>query len=400
MLISVGAFLLSTAAAAPPVQTEADGYTRYELLDPGSGKFRILYEITATAPGASAYFNPIRPGSIASGEKVFDRATGKVLPWDIVDAATAKAGGVSDPEPGTRFIRVRLWRPVPAVGGARILIDKTYQDAASYKADGQQLVFDRPLGIKRNAVVLPAGYTLISSNVPSQVLQTGDGRTLVSFWNASGARAPLHLVARRAELADAALAPARPDEERAHQSRNIVYYLNAPESHSFSLTHDYTETRAGTEHYVNIVRAGSKASDPSALNLDTGEPLRWELIRGAAVAAAEPEARDVGPDTEAVLFHFPSVRTGSSLRLRIAETYTDPARYTLDASGRLVWERSLGRPDNAVVLPSGWALETSNIPCTVSELADGRVRLDYINARPDEIAVRLTARRVMTRPHS
>ena len=29
-----------------PRQTQADDYTRYELLLPGSGKFRILYEVT------------------------------------------------------------------------------------------------------------------------------------------------------------------------------------------------------------------------------------------------------------------------------------------------------------------------------------------------------------------
>lgn len=397
--IGIVALLLAAPAAATPLpQTEADAYTRYELLAPGSAKFRILYEITATTPGATAYFNPIRPGSIASDEHVFDRATGKPLAWDVVDAATAEAGGVRRPDPGMRFIRVRLARPVPAVGGARILIDKTYEDPASYKADGDRILFDRPLGIKRNAVVLPSGYVLLSANVPSQMLQTEDGRTMVSFWNALPAEAPLHLVARRTALASASPLKPRPEEERAHQSRNIVYYLNPPETHSFALTHDYTETRPGTAEYVNIVRTGSKARDPSALDLDTGEALRWELIRGAAVAKAEPEASDVGPDTEAVLFHFAPVKPGESLRLRIAETYVDEAHYHLDPDGRLVWDRSLGRADNAVVLPAGWALETSNIPCTVSQLPDGRTRLDYINNRPDEIAVRITARRVLRSP--
>ena len=42
------------AAAQAPQQVESDGYTRYELLAPGSHKFRILYEITASAPGATA----------------------------------------------------------------------------------------------------------------------------------------------------------------------------------------------------------------------------------------------------------------------------------------------------------------------------------------------------------
>src|SRR5450759_5560774 len=66
-------------AQQPSRQTDADAYTRYELLAPGSAKFRIIYEITATTPGATAYYNPIRMGSTASDESVIDRATGKPL---------------------------------------------------------------------------------------------------------------------------------------------------------------------------------------------------------------------------------------------------------------------------------------------------------------------------------
>lgn len=44
----------------PSGQTDSDAYTRYELLAPGSAKFRIIYEVTATTPGATYYFNPIR----------------------------------------------------------------------------------------------------------------------------------------------------------------------------------------------------------------------------------------------------------------------------------------------------------------------------------------------------
>ncbi|MBC7674121.1 MAG: hypothetical protein H7247_17020, partial [Polaromonas sp.] len=38
----------SAAAQSPARQTESDAYTRYELLAPGSAKFRIIYEVTAT----------------------------------------------------------------------------------------------------------------------------------------------------------------------------------------------------------------------------------------------------------------------------------------------------------------------------------------------------------------
>jgi hypothetical protein len=74
------------------------------------------------------------------------------------------------------------------------------------------------------------------------------------------------------------------------------------------------------------------------------------------------------------------------------ETYTDSARYRLDGN-ELVWDRSFGRPANAVVLPAGWMLANSSTPATVTTIPDGRVRLDFINPRPDEIAVLVTARR-------
>src|SRR5690349_8679889 len=92
------AFLTSTAVAQstsndPPRQTESDAYTRYELLAPGSAKFRIVYEVTANTAGARYYFNPIRKGSIASDERVLDRATGKPLKFDVVNGLVARAGG-------------------------------------------------------------------------------------------------------------------------------------------------------------------------------------------------------------------------------------------------------------------------------------------------------------------
>src|SRR5687767_2109505 len=40
------------APAEPPRQTEADAYTRYELLARASAKFRIIYEVSATTAGA------------------------------------------------------------------------------------------------------------------------------------------------------------------------------------------------------------------------------------------------------------------------------------------------------------------------------------------------------------
>ena len=384
----------SLAAQSPPRQTESDAYTRYELLAPGSAKFRIIYEVTASTAGATFYFNPIRKGSIATDESVIDRATGKPLAFDVVGSAEARAGGVRSTDTAQTYIRVALAHPVPADGGeARVLILKTYEDSLSYFTRGDTLVFTRPLGIKRNAIVLPRGYELVSSTFPSQVLQEPDGRIGISFWNETPSEAAVTLRALPVRgVSAAASSVAARLGERARQNREIVYYLRQPETGAFDLYHDYTESRAGTSTYLNVVRAGSTVSGPRALNLDTGEPVAFEVLKGDAITRAKLDVRDVTPQTEVVVFRFAPVAAGSSVRLRMFETYTDTARYKL-AGDELVWDRSFGRPANAVVLPPGWMLTNSAIPAAVSTLPDGRVRLDFINPRPDEIAVLITARR-------
>ena len=80
------------------------------------------------------------------------------------------------------------------------------------------------------------------------------------------------------------------------------------------------------------------------------------------------------------------------MRLRISETYTDPSRYGVEGD-ELVFDRTLGRPRNAILLPTGWFLTACSIPATVSETAEGRIRLDFVNPRPDEISVLIKARR-------
>src|SRR5689334_21506054 len=289
-LVSLSVTAFAAAFGQQPaasVQTQADDYTRYELLGPGSGRFRIAYEVTATSPGATQFFNPIRKGSVASDEHVYDRFTGAPLPFDVVGGDIARAGGVRNADSTSQYIRVRLARPVPKDGEARILIDKTYYDPKSYYEENGLLVFARPLGIKRNAIVLPQDYEIVSCNVPSQVIEE-HGRLSVSFWNALPAEAPLVIKARRLptaaimkndvvradavrgfiEARDALTAASSerrivPDE-RAHQNREIVYFLQQPETHAFDLYHDYTESRVGVDKYLNVVRSGSSVSRPSA----------------------------------------------------------------------------------------------------------------------------------------
>jgi hypothetical protein len=398
---------------ATGAQTETDEYTRYELLAPETASFKIYYEVTATTAGAKFFYNPIRKGSVASDESVFDAMTGKPLEFAVVSGAEAKKDSLMvKADEGTDYIKVTLARPVPENGQGRVVIVKTYKDPKSYYTDGKAIVFNRPLGIRRNKVVLPAGYEVVGLTVPSQIRTEEDGRIAISFLHAGSGEAPLVLKAvKDAQTGAGALPKALTREkswespfqgeserarlsERAYQDRDIVYFLQQPETHAFSLYHDYTERRPGINGYANVVRTGSVASNPSAYILDTGEKLKTEEMSGAEMVASKINAGEtVEAKDRVVVIPFPSaVKAGETLRLRIAETYTAPVSFRLDGD-ELVFDRSLGRPRNAVVLPSGWYCTESAAPATVTQLPDGRVKLDYWDDRPEAVDVLLKAKR-------
>ena len=393
-------------------QTEADEYTAYELLAPETASFRISYEVSATTPGAKAYYNPIRKGSVASDESVYDVSSGAPLHFQIVPGSEARKDPLmSDADAQTDYIKVSLARPVPLHGAARLLILKTYRDEKSYYREGAAIVFSRPLGIRRNKVVLLAGYEVVGLNVPSQILAQADGRIAVSFMHAGAGEAPLVLKAVKDGQTGAAAVPQAPGtrrsweapfageteqdrlSERAHQDREIVYFLQPPETHSFMLYHDYTETHTGVNGYANVVREGSVASHPSAVVLDTGEQLQTREMSGAELIASKINTgEEVAPAAHVVVIPFAPIKKGQTLRLRITETYTAPLSYRLEGD-ELVFDRSLGRPRNAVVLPAGWYCTSSAAPATVTQLPNQRIRLDYWDDRPEPVDVLLKARR-------
>jgi hypothetical protein len=417
LLSSEAARARQSASAATPAsvaarQTETDEYTRYELLAPESASFRIRYEVTATTAGAKYYYNPIRKGSVASDESVYDAMSGEALHFEIVSGEEARQDPLmADADAGSSYIKVHLARPVPKDGQSRLIILKTYKDAKSYYRDGDAIVFNRSLGIKRNSVVVPAGYEVVGCNVASQILTEADGRIAVSFMNGNAGETPLVVRAKLGAQTGVAAVP-RPLttavsweapfagetekerlSERAHQDREIVYFLKEPETHAFLLYHDYAESRPGVDKYLNVVRTGSTASGPSAYVLDTGEKLETQIMSGEQLALAKIEAGEVvAPTAQVVVVRFAPVKKGQSIRLRISETYTAIGSYRLEGDD-LVFDRSLGRPRNAVVLPEGWYVTASAIPATVNLLLGGRVRLDFWNGRPDSADVLIKAKR-------
>jgi hypothetical protein len=170
----------------------ADEFTLYDLLSPESHQFAITYDVTETREGAELFFNPIRAGSVVSKERVIDRATGKELQFEVV---TGKEAGRTPED--AQFIRVHLPGPVPKGGETRIRILKTYTDPASYDLKEDQLVFTRPLGIKRNVVLLPKGWELVECASPGIVSTDADGRIRVSFLNDRDDQLPVKIVGRR-----------------------------------------------------------------------------------------------------------------------------------------------------------------------------------------------------------
>ena len=190
-----------------------------------------------------------------------------------------------------------------------------------------------------------------------------------------------------------------PLTERAYQDREILYELQAPESHAFRIAHDYTVRKVGEKYYFNVVRAGSHVSDPESFDLDTGEKLKCEIINGKQATERKlPVGEPVKDDAEIVVTYLARpLASGTTNRIRLKETYADPKSYYLDGD-ELVWDRSFGRLRNTVVLPAGWYLTALASPATIQTLPDGRVSVYVVNPRNDDVRVYLRARRRSTSP--
>lgn len=181
--------------------------------------------------------------------------------------------------------------------------------------------------------------------------------------------------------------------ERAYQDREILYELQAPETHAFRITHDYTVRSTGEKYYFNVVRAGSHVTDPESIDLDSGETLKWETIDGKTARDRKLSVGEVKDDSEIVVTYLARpTSSGATNRIRLKETYVDAKSLYLDGE-ELVWDRSFGRLRNTVVLPSGWYLTALSAPSTIETLPDGRVSIYTVNPRNDDVRVYIRARK-------
>jgi hypothetical protein len=188
-------FLLAFAAPA----FGASDLAVYTLLAPSAHSFEVAYDTSVTRAGAAYFFNPIRPGSVASKESAIDLASGHALELKTVSGHEAKAADAASASTAdnAKFLWVKLLRPVAPGAETRIRILRTYVDAASYRATETGFVFERPIAVTRTVVVLPAGYELTASRSPAIVSTGGDGRIRVSFFNDRDDDLPVRIEGRK-----------------------------------------------------------------------------------------------------------------------------------------------------------------------------------------------------------
>jgi hypothetical protein len=171
----------------------------YTLLAPSTHSFDLVYDTSVTGPGAAHFFHPMRTGSVVLKESAIDLASGESLELKSVTGREAKAARAApvNTADNARFLRVQLVRPVAQGAETRIRIRETHVDAASYRATETGFVFERPTGVTRNVVVLPAGYELTGSRSPTIVSTGADGRIRVSFFNDRDDDLPMHIEGRK-----------------------------------------------------------------------------------------------------------------------------------------------------------------------------------------------------------
>jgi len=180
---------------------------------------------------------------------------------------------------------------------------------------------------------------------------------------------------------------------RAEQDRVIHYWLLAPDSHQFRISHEFTVSKPGQKSVHSFVRKGSVVSKSIVIDLNTGKELKTYNVDGKSVNALGYYETPTDPDSvvvQADLDH--ALAPGESVRVRVIETYTDPVGYRMQGD-ELVWDRTLGRPFNDVALPPGWMLTSVSVPAIVSLDGEGLVKCSFTNTRNDDIHVVLKAKR-------
>src|SRR5215831_174182 len=255
-----------------------DAYTEYALLEPGSDQFRIRFLTEETRAGATELVNATRGGSEGTDVEVYDPRTGKPMQF------TYEVQG------DTHAIHAKFAAPVPQGGIGRALIYKTYKDARTYQVYNEanpafgvepgDITWVRSLAGYRLGVILPKGYTFLSSNVAAQVSTLTDGRLELHFANPSGLSNPLTLHARKSNV-DFVPASA-PFTDMFFDDVKTLYDLDQPETHRMKVEQIYSDYRKGDSPSLELLRYAT-LKDVVVTDLDTAKPMPTSTRGGSTV---------------------------------------------------------------------------------------------------------------------
>jgi 2-keto-3-deoxy-L-rhamnonate aldolase RhmA len=324
----------------PPVTRlfTQDAYTEYALLEPGSEEFRIRFLPEENRVGATELVNATRGGSEGSGVEVYDPRTGKPLKFTYQQEGN---------DPDNHAIHATLPIPVPEGGIGRVLIYKTYKDPRTYMMHGEDIVWVRSLSGYRLGVLLPKGFSFISSNVAAQLTTTADGRLKLAFANPSGQSNPVTIHARKTS---ATLTP-RHDADMFFDDIKTLYDLQAPESGRIRVEQIYSDYRKGDTAKLDTL-SYLPMPDVKAIDLDTAKAFTVSK-QGAATT---------------VKLEVPITDDRQSAHIKLTGTVADGS-YKL-VNGDLVFDRTLRGLRNTVLLPAGWDVTALSQSGTIGTYQD------------------------------
>jgi hypothetical protein len=296
-----------------------DAYTEYSILAPGTEQFSIRYLPEETRVGSKELVNATRGGSEGSGVEVFDPRTGEPLKFTYGPEA-------NDPE--THSIHATLPIPVPEGGIGRVLIYKTYKDPRTYQMHGEDIVWVRSLAGYRLGVLLPPGFSFISSNVAAQLSIVPDGRLKLAFANPSGESNPVTIHARKTT----SKFTVAPYTDMFFDDIKTLYDLDAPETHTIKVDQTYSDYRKGPTAKLDSL-AYLKLQDLKVIDLDTAIPFT--------------------PTKDVIKLAVPITNDKQSAHIKITGLLKEASSYKAE-NGDLVFERQLHGLRNTVLLPVGY----------------------------------------------
>ena len=168
---------------------------------------------------------------------------------------------------------------------------------------GDDIVWVRSLSGYRLGVLLPKGFSFISSNVAAQLTTAADGRLKLAFANPSGQSNPVTIHAHKT----AAAFPPQKFNDMFFDDIKTLYDLDAPESGVVKVDQSYSDYRKG---------------DKAALDALTYLPLQDLKVTDLDTAKAFTPAKE-GNKT-VVKLEVPIVDEKQSAHIRITGTIKDP----------------------------------------------------------------------------